>query len=255
MTVVSEIITDAYRETDVISINATPTAAELAEGLRLLNRIRLSVFGNEAGELLLDYPIGRNNIDAPAGFPFDDRYNDADWFLPTNRRVVLNLEAPMTIRLHPSPDDGARFGLIDASGNLATRPVTIDGNGRFIDGGNSLVLNTDGYAGTWFYSAADASWRLVGLGLLLTDTWSFPDEFDSLFIIMLAMRINPRHSLQMDQQSLLEYKRGLRQFQNRYRQVVQVGSEIGLIRLANRSRIYRDGDGTNEFNVGRGYSW
>lgn len=258
MTLVSEIITDAYRETDIISINATPTAAELAEGLRLLNRVRLSVIGNEAGENLEEYPIGRNNVDAPSGFPYDQDYLYQDWFLPVNKRAVMNLETPFTLRLHPKPNDGARFGIVDASLNFATNPVTIDGNGRLVDGATSVVLNTNGYSGTWFYSAATATWDLVDASVLLADVWPFPPEFDSLFVTMLALRINPRHSLQMDPQSLAEYRRVLGQFKARYRQTVWANSELGLRRLSYGSgnRMHDQfGNGTDEFNVGRGSVW
>jgi hypothetical protein len=70
MTLVSEIIRDAYRESNLIAITADPTSEEETEGLRLLNRIVSGTYGIDAGEELQVVPIGNNNISRPADYPY-----------------------------------------------------------------------------------------------------------------------------------------------------------------------------------------
>ena len=62
-----------------------------------------------------------------------------------------------------------------------------------------------------------------------TDTWSFSPEYDDYFIIGLALRLNPRHGAQLDQQSLMRYKRAEGRFRARYKQTVAVSSELAYI--------------------------
>lgn len=234
MTLVSEIISDAYRQGNILSINTSPTIAQQVEGLRYLSRIVKSVFGNEAGENYDALPLGRNDIDRPSGYPWYDNTPDGNWFVPKNKRLMLNLTATTTVFLHPKPDDGSRLAVNDVSGNLATYNLIIDGNGRRIESATSLTLNTNSTIREWFYRQDLANWvRLIPL--VSTDTFPFPEEFDDFFITMLAMRINPAYGNQMDPQSGQVYSRSKTQFQARYQQHVITGSELGLIRLSKMS--------------------
>ena len=101
MTLVSQIITDAHRQSNILAIATDPTPAQQAEGLRFLQRIVASVYGHEAGEGLDPFPVGRHDIVSPVWYP---GYNDippGDWFLPKNKQMVCNLTNAVSIPLHP----------------------------------------------------------------------------------------------------------------------------------------------------------
>jgi len=232
MTTVSEIITDAFRQSNLISVNGTLTTNQRTEALRYLNRIVKSVYGNEAGEQLDPVPLGRDNISRPSGFPWYDNVPPAEWFVPKNSVLMLNIDEAVTVYLHPTPDDGTRLGAIDVAGNLATYNVVINGNGRNIEGASSVTLATNGLSTEWFYRQDTGNWYKLAT-LVASDTFPFPVEFDDLFVSMLALRLNPAYAAEMDQQSMLVLQRARSQFRARYRQTIQMPSELGLLRMPN----------------------
>ena len=223
MTLVSEIITDAYRISNLLAIGTTPTAAQQTEALRYLNRIIKSVFGNEAGDPLTAFPIGRNGITRPGGYPWWDQVPDDDWFVPKNYRLMLNLEAPVNLYLHPDPDDGSRFALIDVSGNLSVYNATVYGNGRLIENSSVITLNVDNTDSEWFYRADLANWTKYA-PLLDSDTFPFPVEFDDYFVTLLAMRLNPSYGAALSEEAVMVHRRSKRQLQARYTQAIQMPS-------------------------------
>jgi len=229
MALVSEIIKDAFREANLIPITQSPTANEQDEALRLLNRFVRSVFGNEVGEKLQSYSIGDNNVisdDLPFVFDFTTPY-----YVPLNARLVANLTASTTINLNPEPEDGSRVAIVDVSGNFSVFPLTIKGNGRQIDSATSAVLSTDYINKEWFYRADIGSWMLV-TDLTLEDTFPFPTEFEDMFVIGLALRLNPRNGASVDDQSMLNFRRQRNLFRSRYAQKSEQLSEIGLVWLS-----------------------
>jgi len=230
MTLVSEIISDAYRLSNITRVGGSPTSDQETEALRYLNRLVKSVFGNEAGENLRPFPIGDTNISRPAEYPGWTNTPSGDWFVPKNLRVMLNLSAPVDLYLHPEPDDGSRFAALDVIGNLSTNNVTVYGNGRLIEGASTLTLDTDGYNAEWFYRADLGNWVKYA-ELTTTDTFPFPVEFDDYFITLLAIRLNPAYGAGLDPQSQMIYNRAKSQFSARYSQKIEVGSELALIRL------------------------
>lgn len=254
MSLVSDIIRDAYRESNINAIGVSPTDAQKDEALRLLNRILLSVYGNEEGDQLQPFPLGRNNVERPQDWPWYDQNPLNDWFVPLNVRLMLNLEEPQSLYLHPQPQDGARVGLIDKSGNIATNVVTIYGNGRTILGAETLTLNVNGTNVEYLYRDDLGDWLKV-TPLEYDDTWPFPMEFDDFFVVGLAMRINPRNGAAVDAQSVEAYKRGLGQFRARYHQMVPMRSELGLIRTPGTwpNRYFGGSYGTDLFNAGYPY--
>lgn len=231
MTTVSQIITDAFRQSNLLGLGATPTSNQETEALRYLNRLVKSVYGNEAGENLEPFPVGRNGISRPSGYPWWNDVPDNDWFVPENTRVMLNLESSLGLYLHPDPDDGARFGVVDVSGNLATYPVTVYGNGRMIEGSPSVTLNTDDLNSEWFYRGDLGNWVKYA-PLLVGDTFPFPEEFDDFFITMLAIRLNPSYGISIDEQSSFMMNRSKTQLRARYASNIPTRSELGLVRLA-----------------------
>jgi hypothetical protein len=49
-----------------------------------------------------------------------------------------------------APQDGSRMGIVDPYSRLGAFPITVDGNGRPIEGAASVVLNVDGTSREWF---------------------------------------------------------------------------------------------------------
>jgi len=261
MTTVYQIIVDAYRQSNLIAIGVEPTQIQESEALRYLNRLVKSVFGNEAGENLEALPLGRNEIDKPSGFPWYGDTPGGNFFIPLNKRLNLNLSAPTTVYLHPMPEDGARVAIVDVSKNLATNPLTISGNGRLIEGNFNLTVNTNSANIEWFYRADLGDWQKISpLGIL--DTFPFPEEFDDLFILMLAFRLNPSYERQLDPQSGEILRRSKTQFRARYHNIIQARSELGLLRTSrmtgDRDYWYYANDYYDpqySFNFGRPNGW
>jgi hypothetical protein len=230
MTLVSDIIQDSYREGNLISITAVPTAAELKEGLTLFNRYIASLVGDDAGEQLETILIGRNNVARPLGYPWYDQIPyQTDWYVPANVRMALNLTSPQTVSLDPNPEDGQRFAFMDLSNDLATSPFTILGNGRTIAGAISQTYSTNGTNMQFMYRKDLGNWVIMS-PLLATDLFPFPSDFEHMFVMAGAIWLNPRHGQVTDVGTSASYARQLRQFQARYRQHIQMGSEPALVR-------------------------
>jgi hypothetical protein len=200
----SETIVSAYRESNLVGVGRSLTSGQEAEGLTLLNGLLPATIGSEAGEELADINIG-----GPTDLI-------ALEYAPVNARLVLNLAAGRTINLHPKPHDGQRLAVVDAGGNLSTANLTLDGNGRLIEGASSLVLNTDGEAREWFYRADLGDWKRLS-SLDLADDLPFPREFDDYFSILLAMRLNPRHGRELAASSMAWLQAQANRLEARYR--------------------------------------
>lgn len=224
---VSKIITDAYRESNNIAAGQTPNAVEQEEGLALFNRFLRSVFGNEAGDPLTPIAIGNNNVNTSGYFNLE--VIPSGWYPPRNSRIIFNNTQSQTLTLNPYPEDGERFAVVDASNNWSLYSLTINGNGRLIDGSPQTTLNTDGGNKEYFYRGEIATWFNVS-NLALDDYFPFPTEFEDLFVIGLAMRINPRNKQDIDPQSVQTYKRLLSRFRARYDQTVEQRPEEALMR-------------------------
>lgn len=239
MTLVYEIIKDAFREANLIPVTQSPTLDEQVEALRLLNRFVRSIFGNEAGDKLQPFAIGTNNVTTIASLPTYDF--SAPNYVPLNARLMVNSTTPKTVQLHPDPEDGSRVAVVDSTGNFDTTNFTLNGNGRKIDGANTAVLNTAGLQKEWFYRSDLGSWMAI-TDLTLNDTFPFPLEYEDLFVIGLATRLNPRNGVSIDDQAMMNFRRLRNLFRARYSQSIQQESEDGLIRLTGTrlNRVYKD---------------
>lgn len=235
MTLVSTIISDAFRQSNLLALGTSPTADQQTEALRYLNRLVRSVMGYEVGDPLTAFPIGQVGIVRPSNFPAYNTTPTVEWFVPKNTRVVLNLDTSIDLYLHPMPNDGTRVAINDIAGSLATYPVTIHGNGRMIQGATEVILSTAGLDQEWMFRADTGDW-VVAAPLVTTDAIPFPEEFDDYFITMLAMRLNPSYGVQMDPQAQQTLRRAQTQLTARYKQIVPVGPEIGVTRLSLNTR-------------------
>jgi hypothetical protein len=187
----------------------------VTEALRLYNQNILSIYGSDAGETLADWTLGAYGVDQPG--ITDPRTPYMIQRPSINRRLIATATAALTVYLTPWPQDGSRMGIIDPFGRLAAFPVTLDANGRTIQGNPTLLLNTNGQAQEWFYRADKGDWVKL-TSLLSTDENPFPEEFDIFFYIGLALRLNPRYGREMDPQTATVFKQQRNQFMARYLQ-------------------------------------
>lgn len=229
MTTLKTIIRDAYREANLLPINQQPTAGEEQEALRLFNRFLRSVFGNEAGSKYTPYSLGKSGVNSHSHDLPVIRVSGSD-YAPLNSKIFCNLDSPEEINLHPNPQDGARFAIQDIASNFSTNNVTLNGNGRRIEGLSSLVLDTDLTNYEWMYREDLGNWQRVS-NLEASDEFPFPLEFEDYFIIGLALRINPRNGASIDNQTLMTYRRLSSLFKARYNQVQSGEVDEALLRL------------------------
>lgn len=235
MTLISEIITDAYRETNLIAAGQTETAAESTEALRLLNRYISALLGNELGAPLETVVFGELNVNPNT--VDNELYNGIErWFVPQNHRLVLNISEPKEVFLFPYPDDGCRFAIADGSDNLSTNTFTVKGSGHTIEDQTQIVLNEDGLNRQWFYREDLANWVRV-TQLLATDDLPFPEEFVDMFVIGLAMRLVGRQGKSLVQESLVVYSDLMRKFKARYTQTQETPHEEALRYMTGDRRL------------------
>jgi hypothetical protein len=230
MTVVSSIITQALRETNIIAVGANPTPNEASEALDRLQSLILSVLGNEVGYVLEDWNItADDDILKPSGFI----QNTLDFIVAPQSRLVCNLSAATELLLDPQPQDGQRVSVVDAKGNFAANNFTLNGNGRRIEGALTKVLATNSVKSQWIYRADQANWVVID-PLASNSEMPFPEEFDDYFIISLACRVNPRFGRELAAESKMRLTQQhdqlvLRYNQSRLREATQMQSpQAGL---------------------------
>jgi hypothetical protein len=206
LTLASTIITDAYRESNLIPLGGTPSANQISEGLSRLNNILASSVGNEIGNELRDVNVGG---------PYDESVL-FDFWVPNNARLVLNLSGGTTLYLDPSPDDGQRLAVADVLGTLPTYNLTLNGNGRQIELASSIVLNDDFLTKEWMYRADTGNWTVI-TPVVAADDMPFPSDFDDYFTMMLALRLDPMHGQNFSSEQIEVLHRGRRNIRSRYR--------------------------------------
>ncbi len=256
MTTIASIINSGLRETNLIPLDVAPSANQVTEAFNLLSTIVAGVLGNEAGENLNPFPLGQDNISAPTGYPWWDNNLPGNIFIHSNTRIMCNLTGPGFVKFDPAPHDGARMGVVDCSNNFDTETLTVFGNGRLIDGSSEIVLSNPGVAQQWLYREDIGSWVTV-VPIAMDGQMPWPPEFDDMFIIMLALRLNPRYGQVIHPASAEVLKTATTKFAARYSQnKSQVPSEDGLLYLTNYYRYYgrysnrQYGDANNYFNSG-----
>jgi hypothetical protein len=205
MTLVSDIITDAYRESNLIALNTSPTAPQSAEALTRLQAIIQAALGADAGYILEDWNVtSGTGITNPAGVALTNAQATA-WRAKPQARLLCALTAATTIYSDPQPQDGQRLAVVDAKLNFGTYNLTLNGNGRTVEGATTKVFSANGAAEQYIYRADTGNWAPV-LSLATNEQMPFPEDFDDYFIIKLAMRINPRYGrpLPAESQARLE---------------------------------------------------
>lgn len=217
MTQVSNILTASLRETNALGVTQNMTPDQTTEALERLQALILSSLGGEVGYIMEDWNITDTTYTQPNGIPIPDA-DEAAFRVKPQSRLICNLAAPLTLTLDPLPQDGQRFAVVDAKNNFAAQNLTLVGNGRKIEGATAnKVLSTNSTSKQWLYRSDIADWVLID-PLISTSPMPFPADFDDYFIILLAMRLNPRYGRQLDAQSKARFDQQSLQFINRYTQ-------------------------------------
>lgn len=216
MALASDIIRRAFRESNLIPIGQAPNANQMSEGIELLNSLILSTVGNEVSDGFDEIIIGGD---------FDQSELLIN-YLPVNTRIVFStLDGPIALGLNPYPKDGHRIAIVDTDGNISTNTVTLEGNGRTIEGASSVTVDTDLMNRQWMYRADSGNWVRIS-ELVSADPMPFPTEFDDYFSTMLAMRLNPRFSQQIPQEVMQALTRQRSQLRARYAQIRELESDL-----------------------------
>ena len=253
MTTVRQIITDALREAGIVPVGEDPDAAIFEEGLRAFSSISRTLCRAELGEPLKDVNFGDSGLTNAYSEELDLSSELDSIYVPSNSRVILNIGSAETLFLNPNPRDGCRIAVFDSAGNVGTYNVTLNGNGRLVESAKTVVLNTNGVSGEWFYRADTGNWMKVA-DLVDGDDSPLPEEFDDLLITYLAMRINSRYGATTSGETTETLKRIRRIFRARYSQINDQNSEIGVYRLPSTRHYWQVGNNTKVFNKGK-YWW
>lgn len=229
MTTANELIQQAHREGNLIPVGTQPTTAQINEALGRLNNIITSLFGNEIGEPLFEWPVLPPQQTSPInarwplapGLSIDQTRLESAWpYPPCNVRLMASNTVEKTIWLQYMPNDGARVAYRAVS---ATADLVVQGNGRRVEGASSVIVEPTDNAGErlWFYRADLGDWiRIQALGL--TDQSPLPDEFDDFLICALSIRLSSRFGNEPRQGTLLTFKDQLAKLKARYRQPTAV---------------------------------
>jgi hypothetical protein len=213
VTTAQVIINRAFRESQIVPSDVAPSTSQIAEALPLLQGlvdryIRAPIVTLWLGDL--------SAIKQQRGAVFRD-FTPFVQSLAIPQDIYLNcvLNADQTILLPPSPGDGARMVILDVGGTFGTYQLTIVGNGNQIDGGASYVLNASGVGISLLYRRELANWVII-TDIGLSNNIPYPTMYDDLFVIELAMRLDPRYGKEMSGITAEIYKQVRSQFVGRY---------------------------------------
>lgn len=249
MTTIRQLIIDGYREGGLIGSGETPDVEQFDEGLRKLQTLVRSFFGNEIGYKLQTISFGINGDLNSYGKYQDVASTIQTVGIPSGVRLVCNLAETKTLYLDPNPQDGARFAIIDNSDNFATRNLVLKGNGRSIEGSATATLSTSGLNREWFYRADLGSWERIQ-DFTANSESPLPFEFDELLTTLLALRLSSRFGAPISGEINTYMTRMVKMFKSRYQQIIEMPLDAALTRLTADYFANRYSDDPNAFNYG-----
>lgn len=240
MTTASNIIQSAYRENNIIAVGKSPSAAEEAEALALLNSIVKTVFGTTIGVFAIPWPVppkpaasynARYPNNAYEQWPTDSETINHP---PNNVRIHYGAQAATKVFLPQVPDDGAQLRVAPNGADFAANPLTISANGFLINAAPELVIDTTPTEERVFFFRADlSSWTEIvplevvrdttipGTNRTTTDTeMPFPEEFDDYFIVALNARLSTRNAKQVQEASAARFAEVEKRMKTKYQQVL-----------------------------------
>lgn len=220
---VSEAVTAGYRAGNIVAAAQTLVQSEIDEGVALVNELWQILLGHELGENLLDWPLppafNTTTSTLPEELPFVPNAATTEyWLYPVqNSRLLTKITAATTVYFPAAPDDGARMSIADV-GSTSTL-LTLNGNGRLVEGATLIVIDPSASSGTtWFYRADLGSWSRVVVPLLVDDDLPLPGAFNVLFTSYLAINLAPRNSQAADPVVVEQHRLSLARLKSRYRQ-------------------------------------
>jgi hypothetical protein len=224
MTLVSQIVIDMLRESNLVPLGESGDAAQGQEALRILNRLVQSVFGNEVGERLNDWLIP-GPLGVVETMPWDN-------YLWADLRLIIASGGAQTFQMDPNPQNGDRLQLVDAGSDFSANPITLQRGTALFEGGTAdYVADTEGFNTTWIYNAAAANWAKVS-PLLANDEFPFPEAYDDAFIGLGAVRLSPRYEKAMSSESQASLQRSLSQLRAAYAQTRRTSADLAVLRLS-----------------------
>jgi hypothetical protein len=131
--------------------------------------------------------------------------------------LIINDNQAHTVSMPYHPANGSRIGIVDGQQNFSLYPLTLNGNGRRINGLPSYVINTDGFTGEFIYREESGSWEAVAV-LAEGDEMPYGIQHDDVFITLLAMRLNPRYGRSVSAETKYTLDRSLNQLRATHRQ-------------------------------------
>ena len=224
MTAASALVTQVYREGNLVGLTAAITTEQATEGLNLLNDYLDSLLGFELGEFNFDWPVPpATTSPTPARFPLfplgRDLPSNVFRFPPSNVRILMSLTADTTIFLPQDPNDGARILLINLV-STSTFSLTIQGNGRLVKSAASITeLATALNGQTLLYRADLGGWQLITTLVAATES-PLPKLYDRLLVLGTFIFLAPRYGKELPPTQNLSYRRLLKRLKAQYRQVV-----------------------------------
>lgn len=223
MASVSDLVKDAFRQENLKAIGQVPTDPEIAEGVAIFNQLWKSLLGSDLGEKLGDWPVPPSPTSpVNANFPLQPMnmsLGSGTYPYPQqNYRLTTKLTQPQTVWLAQVPSDGARMALVNIGPGYDVQPLTIDANGRLIEGATQLVLNSATVTPLrWFYRADLSNWQRI-VTLVATDESPLPDEFDAYWRCAIAIQLCPRYNKIPQDVTFMTAKDGLTTIVGRYQQ-------------------------------------
>lgn len=248
MTLLSDIINSAFRETNLIAVGATPTAPQITEALSLLNNVIFNLADYQVNRQMREIALeAATAIKQPTEIlMLSDLGVD---YVPENTRLTCDVTVARSVYLDPAPQDGARFTLVDIGDSILTHPVTVYGNGRTINGLGGATINDPTTPIEFFYRADLGDWVRM-LVKLVSDSSPFPQIYDDLLMTSLAIRLASRYGKPLSGESQLTYSKLLAKFKAQYQQTIEKTSDLALLRLStDKYKAY--GSNTRDFNLGR----
>ena len=248
-----DIIREAFRENNTISLTKIPNEDEERDALSRLNRLIQSWVGTAVGEYLNDWYVPElpqldvSPVDPRD--PFGENTSIQIDYPPINHRIVLRLTDDRTIFFPQYPNDGSRMLVTDSGSESSV--LTIDGAGRKIEGQQTISLNPLIDAKReWFFRADKSEWVLMS-NFTLDSESPFPDEFDDLLVTGLALRLAPGFGQTPNPVTLEVFRTSLSNFKARYKQYTEVGATYDISELQSVGQNYLR-NGGSRFQGGTG---
>jgi len=250
MTQVAEIVEKAFFEAGLTTELQHATPTQMANAVDTLAGVVLFLYGTSVGEQLRPWLLGNfgRATQMQRALP-----SNILQYPPPNVRLIAVNEAALTLNLPGNPSPGSLISISDPHARLATYPVTLAGNGYTIEGAASLVLSTNSANTLWLFRDDLSNWSRV-TPLLAADDMPFPGEYDQMFIILMAMRLNPAYGRNISSVQAQFLKDFRQQFDARYVQSLPLQLDQSLSRMSLQSNdAWATGqfDGSNNaFNLG-----